>query len=776
MTSRLDDIEDVVDARAQDEADAEIVASWPSRQLILRAPPAAHDWNVLQVHAGLFGARSSAEFGACVAALVTAGGVFAIATRGSLVGIVRLDELDAEARIFSPDSVVTCLAVFEESCRFVTGMRSHGVYLWSVIVGEGCDASIEAVLTGHSSEIICVAVHGTLVLAGAVDGSLRMWDVAGGDVQLASMRTLLCNDFSVACCHVAFSPDGCRAASANSRGSLRLWDIWDATGAASPSIEPLKDTWSDADEVCGLCFASDGCSLLVASASGMLHEWYFNSEFPLGKGRPCAGIMRGSDPVCFHPRWLLAAGRGSLLTLVDAPTGAAVCCVATAAPWGAGKDDKKAHDGLIVALCFVGDDDAGALAVRRDGALVVVGRGNGGWTPCGGGAVAPTCSWQRHQAHASAAFGCAFSPSGRSVVSAGEDGLLRSLAVSGRGGNTFVVASAEAPRRLCFCARSPSGSAMAVGGAPDGSTRIYRTATGDLLATLRGAPQHTAAVYCAAFSSVTPASAHAWSEYSAAMLITGSHDATLAVWDIHERCDPDSGMDVYAKLRTTLPGHDGPVWGVGCTHDGLAIVSASADGTLKVWTTASRECRATLRGHTGGVRCVSVHPSRDVALSGSEECARSLTMTSPRSYCADVPLQRHAQALGSHVGRVHAHAATRRRRGGGGAGGYGRRGLGRAIARARCRPLRRRERGRLWPRRVVGPLWLRRRAPAAVGHAIPAEPERGATCCDLDAAIWSVAASRDGERVAVGDAAGVIHVADDFVADLGAAEENNPDE
>ena len=37
--------------------------------------------------------------------------------------------------------------------------------------------------------------------------------------------------------------------------------------------------------------------------------------------------------------------------------------------------------------------------------------------------------------------------------------------------------------------------------------------------------------------------------------------------------------------------------------DGRRVVSASDDRTLKVWNVETRECLATLEGHSGGVRC-----------------------------------------------------------------------------------------------------------------------------------------------------------------------------
>ena len=39
--------------------------------------------------------------------------------------------------------------------------------------------------------------------------------------------------------------------------------------------------------------------------------------------------------------------------------------------------------------------------------------------------------------------------------------------------------------------------------------------------------------------------------------------------------------------------------------DGLRLVSGSSDKTLKVWDVATGRCVATLKGHSGSVRCAA---------------------------------------------------------------------------------------------------------------------------------------------------------------------------
>ena len=57
-----------------------------------------------------------------------------------------------------------------------------------------------------------------------------------------------------------------------------------------------------------------------------------------------------------------------------------------------------------------------------------------------------------------------------------------------------------------------------------------------------------------------------------------------------------------AELHT-LSGHTGAVKAVAVTADGRRAVSASVDGTLKVWDLGERCELHTLRGHAGGVLC-----------------------------------------------------------------------------------------------------------------------------------------------------------------------------
>jgi len=86
------------------------------------------------------------------------------------------------------------------------------------------------------------------------------------------------------------------------------------------------------------------------------------------------------------------------------------------------------------------------------------------------------------------------------------------------------------------------------------------------------------------------------------VLITGSYDATIKVWDL-ETC----------KEIRTLRGHDS---GIRCLQfDDTKLISGSMDTTIKVWNWHTGECISTYNGHNGGV--VGLHFDSALLASGS---------------------------------------------------------------------------------------------------------------------------------------------------------------
>jgi WD40 repeat protein len=88
--------------------------------------------------------------------------------------------------------------------------------------------------------------------------------------------------------------------------------------------------------------------------------------------------------------------------------------------------------------------------------------------------------------------------------------------------------------------------------------------------------------------------------------VSASHDGTLRVWDL------SSGDCLH-----TLVGHSDSVAAVALTPDGSRAVSASRDHTLRVWDLSSGECLHTLPGHTDYVAAVALTPDGTHVVSAS---------------------------------------------------------------------------------------------------------------------------------------------------------------
>jgi WD40 repeat protein len=93
-------------------------------------------------------------------------------------------------------------------------------------------------------------------------------------------------------------------------------------------------------------------------------------------------------------------------------------------------------------------------------------------------------------------------------------------------------------------------------------------------------------------------------------VVSASADGTVRVWDSEEARRPEP---------STLAGHAGEVARCQISPDGAAIVSASHDNTLKVWDTTDGTELDTLRGHTDWVEDCAISPDGSFIVSVSAD-------------------------------------------------------------------------------------------------------------------------------------------------------------
>ncbi|CAH8536896.1 unnamed protein product [Heterobilharzia americana] len=93
---------------------------------------------------------------------------------------------------------------------------------------------------------------------------------------------------------------------------------------------------------------------------------------------------------------------------------------------------------------------------------------------------------------------------------------------------------------------------------------------------------------------------------SALLLVSGSRDRTIRIWDIHP------GVCLFVLI-----GHDNWVRQIVFHPHGKLLLSASDDKTVRVWDLKNRRCHKTLNAHSHFVTSLDVNRSAPFAVTGS---------------------------------------------------------------------------------------------------------------------------------------------------------------
>jgi RNA polymerase sigma factor (sigma-70 family) len=204
-----------------------------------------------------------------------------------------------------------------------------------------------------------------------------------------------------------------------------------------------------------------------------------------------------------------------------------------------------------------------------------------------------------------AVYSAAFSPDGKTLAVAGcgktftataDDltvWLLDAATGKEQGALRGHTAGADPPAGVYFVAFSPDGKTLASAGL-DGTVRLWDVSTAKEQATLKG---HTREVYAAVFSP------------DGKIIASGSDDGTVRLWDA-----------ATGKDMGTLKGHKGGVNAVAFSPDGKTLATASWDKTVRLWDVAAGKEQASFTGHTDGVYFVAYSPDgRTLASAGRDK-------------------------------------------------------------------------------------------------------------------------------------------------------------
>jgi WD40 repeat protein len=329
------------------------------------------------------------------------------------------------------------------------------------------------------------------------------------------MRVLSGNSKAVLC--LAFAPDGRVLASGPVDRKVRLWDL--ATGEIRAELKGPRTY------VHRLAYAPDG--QVLACAAGDLLLWHLAA----GKGaRSSKEHVPLVGDVAFAPDGQTVATAGRLLG------GAYTVLAGGVQLW-----DARAH---VAAL-------AGEAAPTRRGAWLAMLPPERERTTAVEKYLAENGGRQGYHV-----WSVTFAPDGRTLA-LGTD----------RGGVVlWDTASGEPPRRLPMQAAAMATAFTADGrllAALDGwRVRVWETATGRAVSTLRGHEKRVTTLAFAPAGGVAPAP----------LLLTGSEDETVRFWDV------TTGQE-RAAFRWPV----GKVRGVAFAPDGMTAAAAGDKGDIVMW-------------------------------------------------------------------------------------------------------------------------------------------------------------------------------------------------
>jgi WD40 repeat protein len=268
--------------------------------------------------------------------------------------------------LFKPHGSVTA-AAFSPDGRFVaTGGTDRRVKIWNAAT-----ALAIAQLPGeHPAAITCASYSprdGRLLLTASAEGSARLWDVAARRV----LHVLAHQEQAAAAKAIraaVFSPDGASALTAGDDAMLRIWDT--ATG------KPIASFQAESPVHCA-AFSPDGRSILAGLENGQAVIFDAQARRPLLR---CAGHTDVVSSVAFSPdgRRALSGSRDRLVKIWDADRTASSAtsepnqAAADSAAPKAGKEllTLRYHDQAVTCVAF-SPDGRSILSASLDGTAVL---------------------------------------------------------------------------------------------------------------------------------------------------------------------------------------------------------------------------------------------------------------------------------------------------------------------------------------------------------------------------------------------------------------------
>jgi WD40 repeat protein len=219
-------------------------------------------------------------------------------------------------------SWIQSIAVCPHSNILASAGGDRTIKLWDMNAGTA-SASCLRTLQGHAGWIWSVAFSPDgryLASAGGMDNTIRLWEVATGKC------CRIIEDPGRCILSLRFSPDGRKLASGNENGSVRLWDLEEASPA------PFKDVQLDMHHVWSLDFSADGQRLAIGGESPTIWLWDINETQPGLSLNGHTGTIRAAR-FSAQPNILVSGSEDGTIRLWDISTQKCLSVLQSARPY-----------------------------------------------------------------------------------------------------------------------------------------------------------------------------------------------------------------------------------------------------------------------------------------------------------------------------------------------------------------------------------------------------------------------------------------------------------
>jgi WD40 repeat protein len=513
------------------------------------------------------------------------------ALTGNLLADLKLNINTVNSAEFSPDGKKIVIASADESAS-----------VWDSETGK-----LDFILRGHKNKVTSAIFSddGKKILTVSDDNTAKIWDAATGKLLLSlEGHTARLNTGQ-------FSIDGAKVLTSSDDHTARIWDA--VTGK---SIMVLK---KHELEVITAQFSPDGTRIITASTDKTTRIWDAASGKLLANIKVYTSVVTWAQ---FSPdsKKVIVINKNTA-KIRDATTGA-----------------------LLVDLKGT-TNDFGISQYNKDGSRIITINNNVVkiWDPATGNLLADLSGHEEKirsaryspdnkkivtssddktikiwdaatgamlldlRGHTSMIYSAQFSPDGKKFITASRNEYHAKVWDVTTGNLLYNLSGYPSIAIISFAQFSPDGEKIVTASISlDLTTKIWDANTGGLLMNLKG---HTSWVNYAQFSP------------DGKRVVTASNDHTAIIWNaetgaIIRRLSVQK-IAINGDIIPTPTSHGGPIQSAVFSPDGKKIITASSDGTAKIWDANTGEMLLNLSGHYLDVKYAQFSPDGKKVITAS---------------------------------------------------------------------------------------------------------------------------------------------------------------